>query len=164
MVPARLESESPMLNPDLILKIAAVVFVYMNLLFVLALVLRKNDIVDIAWGMGFILISIFSLMLLPAIPARMLLMSALVLIWGLRLALYIYNRNRGKKRGFPLCSVAPGLGQILGVAQLSASIYAAGILHAHHRLPTVYLCSRECAPPGLPGSGRITGVADRILL
>ncbi len=100
MVPARWESESPMLNPDLILKIAAAVFVYMNLLFVLALALRKNDIVDIAWGMGFIMISVFSLLLSPTIPARMLLMSGLVLIWGLRLALYIYLRNRGKSEDF----------------------------------------------------------------
>jgi steroid 5-alpha reductase family enzyme len=89
-----------MTSLDLILKVIAAVFIYMNLLFLLALSLKKNDIVDIAWGMGFIVIAALSLLILPAISARLLLMSLLVLIWGLRLAIYIFLRNRGKSEDF----------------------------------------------------------------
>ena len=73
-----------MTNLDIILKVIAAVFIYMNLLFLLAISLKKNDIVDIAWGMGFIVIAAISLISMPVFPARMLLMSLLVLIWGLR--------------------------------------------------------------------------------
>ena len=69
-----------MLNLELIPKIIAIVFVYMNLLFLLAIFLKKNDIVDVAWGLGFVLISIFSQILMPTTPVRTLLMSGLVLI------------------------------------------------------------------------------------
>ena len=37
------------------------VFVYMNLLFLLALLIKKNDIVDISWGMGFVLLALYTL-------------------------------------------------------------------------------------------------------
>jgi steroid 5-alpha reductase family enzyme len=80
--------------------VAGAVFIYMNLLFLLALGLKKNDIVDIAWGMGFIFITVLSLLLLPGLHIRRLLVSGFVIIWGLRLAIYIYLRNRGRKEDF----------------------------------------------------------------
>lgn len=85
---------------DLIIKVVFAVFIYMNLLFFLAVAIKKNDIVDIAWGQGFIVIIAVSLLLGPAASARMLLMICLVLIWGMRLAQYIYTRNRGKSEDF----------------------------------------------------------------
>lgn len=80
--------------------IAAAVFLYMNLLFLLALFLKKNDIVDIAWGMGFIFITVLSLLLIPGLHFRRILVSGFVIIWGLRLAVYIYLRNRGRQEDF----------------------------------------------------------------
>jgi steroid 5-alpha reductase family enzyme len=80
--------------------IAGAVFLYMNLLFLLALVLKKNDIVDVAWGMGFIFIAILSLLLMPGWNFRRLLVSGFVIIWGLRLAIYIFLRNKGRKEDF----------------------------------------------------------------
>ena len=100
MAPAPWASEYLMTNLDIILKVIAAVFIYMNLLFLLAISLKKNDIVDIAWGLGFIVIAAISLISMPVFPARMLLMSLLVLIWGLRLAIYIFLRNRGKSEDF----------------------------------------------------------------
>ncbi|HNX36815.1 MAG TPA: DUF1295 domain-containing protein [Candidatus Cloacimonadota bacterium] len=86
--------------PEIIFGVIGSVFIYMNLLFLLAVALKKNDIVDIAWGLGFILIAIVSFILQPINAPRMLLQSALVLIWGVRLALYIFIRNRGKSEDF----------------------------------------------------------------
>jgi steroid 5-alpha reductase family enzyme len=76
------------------------VFIYMNLLFLLALKLKKNDIVDVAWGSGFIITAILFLFLVPGYSLRRIIVSALVLIWGLRLSFYIYIRNRGKQEDF----------------------------------------------------------------
>jgi len=52
---------------------------------------------DIAWGFGFVLVSGFSLAMGDSNSARGLLLSGLVLVWGVRLALHIHARNA--KRG-----------------------------------------------------------------
>ena len=71
----------------------------MNLMFILALLLKKNDVVDVAWGIGFILIAVMNL-LISGWNFRVLLSSVLVIIWGLRLAVYIFMRNRGQQEDF----------------------------------------------------------------
>ncbi|MDD4308797.1 MAG: DUF1295 domain-containing protein [Candidatus Cloacimonetes bacterium] len=75
-------------------------FVYMNLMFLLALWLKRNDIVDVAWGVGFIVISVMLLLFVPDYHWRRLLISCLVALWGLRLAVYLYLRNKGKQEDF----------------------------------------------------------------
>jgi len=76
------------------------VFLYMNLLFVLALLLKKNDIVDISWGLGFVLLALYSLWESSVLHWRQLLVLLLVMLWGIRLAVYIFIRNRGKDEDF----------------------------------------------------------------
>jgi steroid 5-alpha reductase family enzyme len=72
------------------------VLLYMAGWFVAAQVRGRNDIADIAWGLGFILVAVVSLVTGDLYPPRGLLVSGLVLIWGLRLALHIHGRNRGR--------------------------------------------------------------------
>jgi steroid 5-alpha reductase family enzyme len=56
----------------------------------------RNDIADVAWGLGFILAAAVSLVAGGHYAPRGLLVSLLVLVWGVRLALHIHTRNRGK--------------------------------------------------------------------
>ncbi len=69
----------------------------MSFWFLVALVRKDNSVADIAWGLGFILVAAVILFRRDALPARPLLVSGLVLAWGLRLAVHIALRNR--KRG-----------------------------------------------------------------
>ena len=78
-----------------VLASAASVLVYMTCWFIAAQVRRRNDIADVAWGLGFILAAAVSLVAGNG-PPRGVLVSTLVLIWGLRLAWHIHTRNRGK--------------------------------------------------------------------
>jgi steroid 5-alpha reductase family enzyme len=73
------------------------VLVYMTVWFVVALMKRRNDIVDVAWGPGFILAAVVSLVVGGIYSSRALLISLLVLAWGIRLAMHIHARNRGKE-------------------------------------------------------------------
>ncbi|MCD8562250.1 MAG: DUF1295 domain-containing protein, partial [Bacilli bacterium] len=66
--------------------IASIIFIYMSIFFVIALFKRNNSIADIAWGMGFVLITVFSFSRALDVFERTLLINILVLIWGLRLA------------------------------------------------------------------------------
>jgi len=80
--------------------IASIIFIYMSMFFVIALFKRNNSIADIAWGMGFVLITVFSFSRALDVFERTLLINILVLIWGLRLAYYILKRNYKKKEDF----------------------------------------------------------------
>ena len=80
--------------------IASIIFIYMSIFFVIALFKRNNSIADIAWGMGFVLITVFSFSRALDVFERTLLINILVLIWGLRLAYYILKRNYKKKEDF----------------------------------------------------------------
>lgn len=80
------------------------IFVYMNLVFLLSLIKKNAAIVDIAWGLGFILVVATNLAresLANQIPdPRQLLTAVLVIIWGTRLSWHIYKRNRGKPEDY----------------------------------------------------------------
>jgi len=80
-----------------LLMTCGVVLAYMTVWFVIALMKGRNDIVDVAWGPGFILAAFVSLLVGGAYSGRGLLISLLVLLWGTRLALHIHARNRGKE-------------------------------------------------------------------
>jgi steroid 5-alpha reductase family enzyme len=75
--------------------IIAVVFCYAGLWFVVSLVKKRNDVADIAWGLGYIILSTYTLMT-GTVSARGFLVYSLVLVWGLRLAFHVASRNRGK--------------------------------------------------------------------
>jgi steroid 5-alpha reductase family enzyme len=76
---------------------AAVVWVFMTLLFLAALARKDNSLVDRAWDPGFILLTAAGLVVHPDWTSRRLLLSGLVLVWAARLSLHIFHRNR--KRG-----------------------------------------------------------------
>ena len=68
----------------------------MTIFYSISIIIKRSDIVDIGWGLGFILISLISLLHQEPLTDRIILIFFLVLIWGLRLAFHIYSRNKGK--------------------------------------------------------------------
>ena len=77
---------------------AAVIFIFMTLAFILATIKKRNDIADVAWGIGFILVAIFNTLYYP--QANTFAISFLTSIWGFRLASHIYKRNKNKPEDF----------------------------------------------------------------
>jgi steroid 5-alpha reductase family enzyme len=72
------------------------VAVAMAALWLLSLALKNAGIVDIFWGLGFVLLSAVYFVAADGFSGRKLLVLALVAVWGLRLSGYILWRNRGK--------------------------------------------------------------------
>ncbi len=79
----------------------ALILVFMILLWWLCLALIDSSIVDIFWGIGFIVVAWITFTLAPQgyLPRRQL-VAVLVTIWGVRLALDIGVRNWGKPEDF----------------------------------------------------------------
>ena len=88
------DSIQPLLQNYILL--AAVVFIYVTLCFGLAVIKKRNDIADIAWGLGFLLVAATSYWLGGVKLDLALLVTILVAIWSLRLAGHIYLRHRGR--------------------------------------------------------------------
>ncbi len=76
-----------------------IIFIYATVWFAAAVYKKRNDIADIAWGIGYIVICSYLLYTYPASPV-LILLYILVTLWGLRLSLHIYNRNKNKAEDF----------------------------------------------------------------
>jgi len=78
----------------------SLLFAYMSLWFAVSLIERRNDVADVAWGLGFVLMAWASFFLSSGSGTRGIVVGALVSIWGLRLAWHIHRRNKGKAEDY----------------------------------------------------------------
>ena len=83
-----------------LLFVGIVILVYMTSLYILSLITKRTDLVDIGWGLGFIVVTTSLLLRSTILTNRMLIVLILVTIWGLRLAIHIGSRNLRKKEDF----------------------------------------------------------------
>lgn len=70
---------------------------YMTLWYGVALASKRYDVVDSAWGIGFVLVAWVSLALRSNFGSLQVVSAALVTLWGLRLFTHIARRNWPKK-------------------------------------------------------------------
>lgn len=80
------------------------IFIYMNIFYLIGLKTKNNSVVDIGWGLGFILVAIISLVSSLIInnnyPIINLVPNILVILWGGRLAFHIFKRNNKKEEDY----------------------------------------------------------------
>jgi hypothetical protein len=82
-----------------LLHIALLIFAYANIWFVISLILRRNDVADIAWGLGYLLIAGYFIATRP-LPETAWWVYVATALWALRLAGHIFLRTIGKKEDF----------------------------------------------------------------
>ncbi len=85
----------PLPVPAASLEAALVVHAYMTVAFLLAVPLRRNDVADVAWGLGFALVAWWGVWMQAPLSSgvRMWLLAVLTSVWGMRLAVHIARRN-----------------------------------------------------------------------
>lgn len=79
------------------------VFLYFFVLFLIAQKLKNNSIVDIGWGLGYVLISLYTIiyfLIKGELTLLIGIVGGLVILWGLRLFLYIGIRNFKKPEDY----------------------------------------------------------------
>ncbi|MFM8266541.1 MAG: DUF1295 domain-containing protein [Ilumatobacteraceae bacterium] len=79
---------------------ALVIAVLMISTWVVSLAVRNASIVDVVWGLGFVIVAWAVRLRVDGVEARQNLLLALTTIWGLRLAIYLGWRNHGKGEDF----------------------------------------------------------------
>lgn len=70
----------------------AIVFLHIFIWFLVSLVYKRNDVADLAWGLGFIVVALSSLILAENASLRALTVVLLVTLWGARLSFHIFSR------------------------------------------------------------------------
>jgi len=78
----------------------ALIWAYMTLIWLISLAKKDSSIVDIFWGLGFVILVLTYYVLAPGFAPRKTLVTALVFIWGLRLSIRIFRRNWGRGEDF----------------------------------------------------------------
>jgi steroid 5-alpha reductase family enzyme len=71
----------------------------MTVLWLLSLAVKNSGIVDIFWGAGFVIVNLAAFCVSEQ-TVRQTLLTVCVTLWGLRLSIHIFFRNRGKPEDF----------------------------------------------------------------
>jgi len=81
-------------------EITTLITVYVIILFVIGISKSDNGIMDIAWGLGFCFIALYSFAHYAKPTLRQLMITLCTFLWGIRLALHLHQRNKNKPEDF----------------------------------------------------------------
>ena len=73
---------------------------YFTLFFIVATIIKNNSIVDIGWGLGFVVVSWIMFFINGNYNLSAIIVNIMVSLWGLRLFYYILKRNMHEKEDF----------------------------------------------------------------
>lgn len=74
--------------------------VLLHVFYLIAVIKKNLSVIDTAWSLGFIAIALTGVILNHAHNFHELIVSILIMTWGLRLAFYLHLRNHGKPEDF----------------------------------------------------------------
>ncbi len=73
------------------------ILLWMHIFFVIGTWTRNHTVVDVAWGLSFVIVAHISFWMKDGVTMPRLLVLVMVTVWGLRLANHIYVRSRGQE-------------------------------------------------------------------
>lgn len=76
-----------------------IIFSYFFIFFIVATIIKNNSIVDIGWGLGFV-VTAWLLAVINGFTIEKVLINVLVSLWGLRLFYHILKRNAFQEEDF----------------------------------------------------------------
>ncbi len=126
------------------------VVILMSGLWLLSLVTHDVSIVDIFWGLGFVLVAHVARATAGTADPRAWLVAALVTIWGLRLALYLLWRNWGQGEDYRYAAMRTHFGERFRWVSLYSVFGLQGVLMWFISLPVQAAVSAG-APAALTG-------------
>lgn len=77
-----------------------IISIYFLLFFIVGTLTKNNSIVDMGWGLGFVVTILLSSYIYPPAFTGQYIIIALISIWGLRLTYHLVKRNWGKAEDF----------------------------------------------------------------
>lgn len=93
-----------------------------------SLVLRNASIVDITWGLGFVVVAWVSTLRADEAAGSASLMVAMITLWGLRLGVYLFWRNHGKGEDYRYVAMRRHWGPRFWIISLATVFGLQGVL------------------------------------
>jgi steroid 5-alpha reductase family enzyme len=93
-----------------------------------SLAVKNASIVDIVWGLGFVLVAWVVRWRVDGVDARQWLLVAMTSVWGLRLGGYLFWRNHGKGEDFRYRAMRKHWGPRFGLISLGTVFGLQGVL------------------------------------
>lgn len=135
---------------------AAAVAVLMAATWLVSLAVHDASIVDIIWGLGFVVVAAVAGLVGDGDPARRLLVFVLVAIWGLRLSGYLAWRNLGHGEDYRYVAMRKRWGERFWIVSLVQVFALQGVLLVVVSLP-VQLSAASGRQSSLPALAWVGG-------
>ncbi len=119
-----------------------------TLVWLVSLAKRNVSIVDVFWGLGFVVLAWLYRATAPDPTFRALLVSLLGTVWGLRLSGYILWRNWGRGEDYRYRDMRQRRGARFPVVSLWTVFWLQGVILWVVALP-IFAAARAAGPPGL---------------
>lgn len=148
------------MTATVLLSCGLAVLVLMVLAWLVSLAVHDASIVDIVWGLGFVLVAGVAGVVGEGDRSRRLLLGALVAVWGLRLAGYLARRNLGHGEDYRYRAMRKKWGERFWWVSLFQVFLLQGVLMWVVSLP-VQLAVAPAHPAGL---GLLAGLGVAVWL
>jgi steroid 5-alpha reductase family enzyme/predicted DCC family thiol-disulfide oxidoreductase YuxK len=117
---------------------AAILCIYMTIWALIAIIKKRADYADIAWGFGFTILAWSSLTISP--PAGLsILINCLITVWSIRLTTHIYLRNRNRKEDFRYQNMRKSWGQAVNLRIFFQVFLLQGLILYVVALPVLWI-------------------------
>lgn len=130
---------------DVLLASAAAVAVLMVSMWIVSVLVKDASIVDIVWGLGFVVVAATALAVGEGWDVRRQLLAVLVAVWGLRLSGYLAWRNLGHGEDYRYQAMRKKWGDRFWLVSLVQVFLLQGVLMWIVSLP-VQLAATEVEP------------------
>lgn len=113
------------------------VLVFIHIFFLIALLTKKFSVMDIAWGLGFVVIAIVAYLSRP-LHLKNALLLAIVTMWGLRLSFHIFKRSLGQPEDFRYAQLRAEWGKSANLQAYLKVFLFQGLLMLVVSLPIIF--------------------------
>ena len=124
-----------------------------------SLVLRNASIVDITWGLGFVLVAWVSALRADAASGAASVLVAMVTVWGLRLGVYLFWRNHGNGEDYRYVAMRRRWGKRFWLISLATVFVLQGALMWIVSLPVQVAHVGDARDGALAGVALVIGLA-----
>lgn len=124
---------------EMLLIDALVLLLFVSMWYFVSLAIKRQDIADTLWGAGFVLVVFTSLAVVELVSLRGLVMSFLVIVWGSRLGVRIYLRNRARGEDFRYNRWRKEWGRYFALRSFFQVFFLQGVLMLVVLAPVLYV-------------------------
>lgn len=122
------------------------VLVFFTLIYIWSLVKKDYSIIDIAWGMGFLIVLVVGQIYLKKTDARSIILSLMVLFWALRLSIYLYIRSKGRSEDFRYLKMREKWGKWANIRAYFQVFILQGIILLIVSSPIILILEKSVSP------------------